>query len=48
MALGVLAKAMGTSASPEVPTIVEGETSTGTDHQTAAVLSLGKPPAILA
>jgi hypothetical protein len=48
MALGVLAKAMGTSANPEVPIIVEGETSTGTDHRTAAVLSLGTPSAILA
>jgi hypothetical protein len=48
MVLGILAKAMGTSANPGVPTIEEGETSTGTDHQTAEVPSLGTPPAILA
>jgi hypothetical protein len=48
MVLGVLAKAMGTSASPRVPTIEEGETPSGTDHQTAEVLRLGTPPAILA
>jgi hypothetical protein len=48
MELGVLAKAMETSANPEAPTIVEGETPTGTDLQTAAVLSLGTPSAILA
>jgi hypothetical protein len=48
MALGVLAKAMGTSANPGVPTIEEGETSTGTDHQTAEVLSLGTPSEVLA
>jgi hypothetical protein len=46
MVLGVLAKAiMGTSANPGVPNIVEGETLTGTDLQTAEVLSLGTPPA---
>jgi hypothetical protein len=46
MVLGILAKAMGTSANPGVPTIEEGETPTGTNHQTAEVLSLGMPPAI--
>jgi hypothetical protein len=47
MVLGVLAKTMGTSANPEVPTIVEGKISSRTDHPTAAVLSLGTPSAIL-
>jgi hypothetical protein len=46
MVLGVLAKAMGTSANPGVLTIEEGETPTGTDLLTAEVLSLGTPPAI--
>jgi hypothetical protein len=48
MVLGVLAKEVGTSASPGVPTIEEGKTLSGTDHQTSEVLSLGTPPAILA